>query len=72
MPPKREGNDANVVIIRMPTKEQTDDLFAWLIGHQSTALFSENKAATSTFLSERISTNNQPPTKVTCCKLSLS
>jgi hypothetical protein len=62
MPPKREGNDANVVIIRMPTKEQTDDLFAWLIGHQSTALFSENKGATSTFSQNKLAptTNHQP------------
>jgi hypothetical protein len=43
-------------------------LFVWLISHQPTVLFSQNKPATSnqpqpasnTFLSEQISTSHQP------------
>jgi hypothetical protein len=47
-------------------------LFVWLISHQSGVLFSQNKSATShqqsassTFLSEQISTSHQPPAKRT-------
>jgi hypothetical protein len=40
-------------------------LFAWLIGHQPTVLFSQNKPAISTFLSEQISVSHQPPAKRT-------
>jgi hypothetical protein len=57
-------------------------LFAWLISHQPTVLFSQNKPvnstflseqtshqepANSTFLSEQTSTSHQPPAKRTCC-----
>jgi hypothetical protein len=46
-------------------------LFAWLISHQPTVLFSQNKPATSnqpepassTLLSEQTSTIHQPPAK---------
>jgi hypothetical protein len=45
-------------------------LFAWLISHQPTIFFSQNKPATSnhqpassTFLSEQTSTSHQPPAK---------
>jgi hypothetical protein len=51
-----------------PSKEKTIvALFAWLISHQPTVLFSQNKPATisSTFLSEQISTSHQPPAKRT-------
>jgi hypothetical protein len=36
-------------------------LFAWLISQQPAVLFSPNKPATSTFLSEQTSTSHQPP-----------
>jgi hypothetical protein len=36
-------------------------LFAWLISHQPAVLFSQNKPASSTFISEQISTSHQPP-----------
>jgi hypothetical protein len=35
-------------------------LFVWLISHQPAVLFSQNKPATSTFLSEQISISHQP------------
>jgi hypothetical protein len=35
-------------------------LFPWLINHQRAVLFSQNKPASSTFLSEQISTSHQP------------
>jgi hypothetical protein len=37
-----------------------DTLFVWLISHQPAVLFSQNKPAISTFLSEQISTSHQP------------
>jgi hypothetical protein len=40
-------------------------LFAWLISHQRAVLFSQNKPATSTFISEQISTSHHPPAKQT-------
>jgi hypothetical protein len=40
-------------------------LFVWLISHQPTILFSHNKSANSSFLSEQISTSHQPPAKRT-------
>jgi hypothetical protein len=40
-------------------------LFVWLISHQPAILFSQNKSASSTFLSEQISTSHQPPAKRT-------
>jgi hypothetical protein len=51
-----------------PTKE-TGALFAWLISHQPTVLFSQNKPAisnqpepaSSILLSEQTSTSHQPP-----------
>jgi hypothetical protein len=42
-------------------------LFVWLISHQPAVLFSQNKSAISTFLSEQISTSHQPPAKRTGC-----
>jgi hypothetical protein len=50
-------------------------LFAWLISHQPTVLFSQNKPATSnqpepassTLLSEQTSTSHQPPANRTGC-----
>jgi hypothetical protein len=50
-------------------KKQICALFAWLISHQPTVLFSQNKPATSnqpepassTLLSEQTSTSHQPP-----------
>jgi hypothetical protein len=37
-----------------------DQHLAWLISHQTAVLFSQNKPATSTFLSEQTSTSRQP------------
>jgi hypothetical protein len=42
--------------------------FVWLISHQPTVLFSQNKPAISTFLSEQISSSHQPPAKRTGCR----
>jgi hypothetical protein len=41
-----------------------DTLFVWLIRHQPAVLFSQNKPAISTFLSEQISTSHQPNEQV--------
>jgi hypothetical protein len=35
-------------------------LFVWLISHQTTVFFSQNKPVSSTFLSEQISTGHRP------------
>jgi hypothetical protein len=43
----------------------TNTLFAWLISHQLAVLFSQNKPANSTFLSEQTSTSHQSPAKRT-------
>jgi uncharacterized membrane protein (DUF106 family) len=43
------------------TSSQIIALFAWLISHQPTVFFSQNKPATSTLLSEQTSTSHQPP-----------
>jgi hypothetical protein len=40
-------------------------MFASLIDHQPAVLFSQNKPASSTFLSEQTSTSHQPPAKRT-------
>jgi hypothetical protein len=47
--------------IRLPTNA----LFVWLISHRPAVLFSQNKSASSIFLSEHISTSHQPPAKRT-------
>jgi hypothetical protein len=52
-------------------------LFAWLISHQPTVLFSQNKPTTSnqpepassTLLSEQTSTSHQPPANRTGCMI---
>jgi hypothetical protein len=54
-------------------------LFAWLISHQPTVLFSQNKPATSNqpepassiLLSEQTSTSHQPPANRTGCLIRL-
>jgi hypothetical protein len=51
-------------------------MFAWLISHQTTVLFFQNKPATSdqsepansTLLLEQTSTSHQPPANRTGCK----
>jgi hypothetical protein len=48
-------------------KLQSYALFAWLISYQPAVLFSQNKPASSTFLSEQTSTSHQPPAKRTGC-----
>jgi hypothetical protein len=40
---------------------------AWLISHQPAVLFSHNKTASSTLLSEQTSTSHQPPANRTGC-----
>jgi hypothetical protein len=42
--------------------------FAWFISHQPTVFFSQNKPATSIFLSQQINTSHQPPAKRTGCQ----
>jgi hypothetical protein len=50
-------------------RQKLNALFAWIISHQPTVLFSQNKPATSnqpepassTLLSEQTSTSHQPP-----------
>jgi hypothetical protein len=65
--------DAIATAVKVPLSPQTHflilALFAWLISHQPTVLFSQNKPATSnqpepassTLLSEQTSTSHQPP-----------
>jgi hypothetical protein len=52
---------------------QLNTLFAWLISHQPSVLFSEQTShqqpASGTFLSEQISTSHQPPAKRTVSKI---
>jgi hypothetical protein len=50
------------------TQQLTNSLFAWLISHQPAVLFSHNKPASSTLLSEQTSTSHQPPANRTGCK----
>jgi hypothetical protein len=55
-------------------------LFAWLISHQPTVLFSQNKPAinnqpepaSSILLSEQTSTSHQPPANRTGCTIPVS
>jgi hypothetical protein len=54
-------------IISIGSCQVSYSLFAWLISHQPAVFFSQNKPATSTFLSEQISTSHQPPAKRTGC-----
>jgi hypothetical protein len=63
--PKFMSQNPNLIF----TMSQSKALFAWLISHQPTVLFSHNKPATSnqpesassTLLSEQTSTSHQPP-----------
>jgi hypothetical protein len=49
-------------------KKHAMALFVWLISHQPTVLFSHNKPASSTLLSEQTSTSHQPPANRKCCR----
>jgi hypothetical protein len=67
-----------ILVNNLPSQQQLkpNALFAWLISHQPTVLFSQNKPATSnqpepassTLLSEQTSTSHQPPGNRTGCK----
>jgi hypothetical protein len=49
----------------LPQFNRKRALFVWLISHQAAVLFSQNKPATSTFLSKQTSISHQPPAKRT-------
>jgi hypothetical protein len=51
--------------------DQSDALFVWLISHQLAVLFSQNKPASSTFLSEQTNTSHQPPAQRTGCEIAM-
>jgi hypothetical protein len=63
------GNGINIWWLRFSGMKTTANaLFPWLISHQPAVLFSQNKPATSTLLSEQNSTSHQPPANRTGCK----